>query len=85
MRSKDTTGLTVALIGTLLSTAAFAQANLAAIKNAYSLGEATASRLEIRWAYANDQQNPTVLAEVAAVDQAIQRHAQKININPQQA
>lgn len=84
MKHITRTRLTAALMATVLSIAALAQANSSAIKNAYSLGENTASRLEIRWANANNDQNPTVLAQVAAVDQSIQRHAQRLGINPQQ-
>lgn len=84
MKFKDTTGRTITLIATALSVAALAQLNSPAIKNAYSMGEASASRLAIRSTYANDQQNPTMLADVAAVDQSIQRHAQKLGISSQQ-
>lgn len=84
MKFKHTTGPTVSLIATALSVAALAQVNSPAIKSAYSMGEASASRIGIRSAYANDQQNPTMLAEIAAVDQSIQRHAQKLGISSQQ-
>jgi hypothetical protein len=83
VRFKDTRGLTVALISAALSVVALAQVNSPAIKNAYSMGEASASRMSIRSTYANDQQNPTMLASVAAVDESIQRHAQKLGISSQ--
>jgi hypothetical protein len=78
------TGLTVALTTMMLTVAALGQSNSSAIKNAYSLGEDSVSRIGVRWIHTNNQQDPTVLADVAAIDQAIQRHAQKLGIDPQQ-
>jgi len=78
------TRLIVALIATVLSFGATAQTNSAAIKNAYSLGEVSASRIAIRSVHANNPQNQTMLADIAAVDQSIQRDAQKLGIDPQQ-
>jgi hypothetical protein len=84
LRSRNTTRLIVALIATVLSVAVQAQTNSAAIKNAYSLGQVAASRIAIRSVHANDPQNQTMLADIAAVDQSIQRDAQKLGIDPQQ-
>jgi hypothetical protein len=84
VRSRNMTRLIVALIATVLSVAAPAQTNSAAIKNSYSLGEVSASRIAIRSVHANDPQNQTMLADIAAVDQSIQRDAQRLGISPQQ-
>jgi hypothetical protein len=75
---------TFALVATVLSVVAPAQSNSAAVKYAYSMGEASASRISIRSTFANDPHNQTMLADLAAVDQTIQRHAQKLGVDPAQ-
>lgn len=86
------TKLGVVLLATCLplSATTLAQANLPAngdvkpdIKNAYSLGQVSASQIGIRSAYSNDQQNPYMLAAVSKLDQLIQRFTQNLGIDRQ--
>ncbi len=82
MRPTDIKRLTFAWVATVFAVAASAQSISDAVKNAYSMGEASASRIAIRSTFANDPHNQTMLADLAALDQAIQRHAQKLGIDP---
>lgn len=52
------------------------------IKNAYSLGQVSASQVGIRSAYSNDQQNPTMLTDLDKLDQLIKQHTQALDIAP---
>lgn len=83
--------LTVVLTLMILSVTALAQVNLSAnnsetihVKNAYSLGQASASQLGIRSTYANDQQNPVMLTAVNKLDALIQQRAHSLGVDSQQ-